>query len=107
MKAKEAALLSWIERFESFLVPGSLGYWVANRIPECLAVDEEDTIGILAGIEDIKMQGAVKPKEDCCHILQANITSYRSEIRQWLVSDQWQPVAFCVPSGNPPSGVGY
>ena len=89
MKAKEAALLSWIERFERFLVPGSLGYWVANRIPDCLAVDEEDTIGILACIEDIKMQGAVKPKEDCCHILQANITSYRSEIRQWLVSNQW------------------
>ena len=89
MKAKEAALLSWIERFESFLVPGTLGYWVANRIPECLAVDEEDTIGILAGIEDIKMQGDAKIKEDCCHILQANITSYRSEIRQWLVSNQW------------------
>ena len=70
-------------------MPGSLGYWVANRIPECLAVDEEDTIGILAGIEDIKMQGDAKIKEDCCHILQANITSYRSEIRQWLVSNQW------------------
>ena len=89
MKAKEAALLSWIERFESFLVPGSLGYWVANRIPECLAGDEEDTIGILAGIEDVKMQGAARPKEDCCRILQANITSYRSEIRQRLVSNQW------------------
>ena len=89
MKTKEAALLSWIERFESFLVPGSLGYWVANRIPECLAGDEEDTIGILAGIEDVKMQGAARPKEDCCRILQANITSYRSEIRQWLVSNQW------------------
>ena len=89
MKAKEAALLSWIEKFEKFLVPGSLGYWVANRIPECLAGDEEDTIGILAGIEDIKVQGAVRPKEDCCRILQANITSYRSEIRQWLVSNQW------------------
>ena len=89
LKAKEAALLSWIERFESLLVPGSLGYWVANRIPECLAGDEEDTIGILAGIEDIKMQGDVKPREECCHILQANITSYRSEIRQWLVTSQW------------------
>ena len=89
MKVKEAALLSWIERFESFLVPGSLGYWVANRIPECLAGDDEDTIGILAGIEDVKMQGAARPKEDCCRILQANITSYRSEIRQWLVSNQW------------------
>ena len=89
MKAKEAALLAWIERFESFLVPGSLGFWVANRIPECLAVNEEDTIGILAGIEDIKMQGDTKLKDDVCHILQANITSYRSEIRQWLVSNQW------------------
>ena len=89
MKVKEAALLSWIERFESFLVPGSLGCWVANRIPECLAGDDEDTIGILAGIEDVKMQGAARPKEDCCRILQANITSYRSEIRQWLVSNQW------------------
>ena len=70
MKAKEAELLSWIERFESFLVPGSLGYWIANRIPECLEGDEEDTIGILAGIEDVKMQGAAKPKDDCCRILQ-------------------------------------
>ena len=104
MEAKEAALLSWIERFESFLVPGSLGYWVANRIPECLAVDEEDTIGILAGIEDIKMQGDAKIKEDCCHILQANITSYRSEIRQWLVSNQWHVACL---QENPPSGVGY
>ena len=89
MKAKEAELLSWIERFESFLVPGSLGYWIANRIPECLEGDEEDTIGILAGIEDVKMQGAAKLKDDCCRILQANITSYRSEIRQWLVGNQW------------------
>ena len=89
MKAKEAELLSWIERFESFLVPGSLGYWIANRIPECLEGDEEDTIGILAGIEDVKMQGAAKPKDDCCRILQAKTTSYRSEIRQWLVGNQW------------------
>ena len=51
---------------------------------------KEDSIGILAAIEDLKMQHKTHCKEAECHILQANITSYRSEIRQWLVSNQWQ-----------------
>ena len=51
--------------------------------------DEEDTIGILAAIEDVKLQCVPCTTNDSCHILQANITSYRSEVRQWLVSNQW------------------
>ena len=40
LKAKESALLEWIERFEDSLIPGTLEHWVANRIPECLESDE-------------------------------------------------------------------
>ena len=90
LQAKSAQLLDWIEEFEPYLVPGTLGYWVANRIPQCLESDEEDSIGILACIEDLKMHVGHKPKEGTCTILQANVTHYRSEVRQWLVSNQCQ-----------------
>ena len=86
LKVKSAQLLDWIEEFE----PGTLGHWVANRIPECLEADEEDSIGILACIEDLKLQAGRKPRTGECTILQANVTQYRSEVKQWLVTNQCQ-----------------
>ncbi|CAE7375496.1 unnamed protein product, partial [Symbiodinium sp. CCMP2456] len=56
MQAKSAQILDWIEEFEAGLEPDTLGCWLANRIAECLEAEEEDTIGILACIEDLKMQ---------------------------------------------------
>ena len=90
MQAKSAKLLDWIEEFEQGLEPDSLGYWLANRIAECLESDEEDTIGILACIEDLKVQAGRAPNRGVCTILQANVTQYRSEIKQWLVTNQYQ-----------------
>ena len=90
MQAKSAKLLDWIEEFEQGLEPDSLGYWLANRIAECLESDEEDTIGILACVEDLKVQAGRAPNRGVCTILQANVTQYRSEIKQWLVTNQYQ-----------------
>ena len=90
MQAKSAKLLDWIEEFEQGLEPDTLGYWLANRIAECLESDEEDTIGILACIEDLKVQAGRAPNRGVCTILQANVTQYRSEIKQWLVTNQCQ-----------------
>ena len=90
LKVKSAQLLDWIEEFEPHLEPGTLGHWVANRIPECLEADEEDSIIILACIEDLKLQAGRKPRTGECTILQANVTQYRSEVKQWLVTNQCQ-----------------
>ena len=90
LKVKSAQLLDWIEEFEPHLVPGTLGHWVANRIPECLEADEEDSIGILACIEDLKLQAGRKPRTGECTIMQANVTQYRSEVKHWLVTNQCQ-----------------
>ena len=43
LQVKSAQLLDWIEEFEPHLEPGTLGHWVANRIPECLEADEQKT----------------------------------------------------------------
>ena len=90
LKVKSAQLLDWIEEFEPHLEPGTLGHWVANRIPECLEADEEDSIGILACIEDLKLQAGRKPRTGECTIMQANVTQYRSEVKHWLVTNQCQ-----------------
>ena len=56
IKAEEERLLEWIERHEQDLEPDTLGHWVGNRILECLEAEEDDTVGILGAIEDIKAQ---------------------------------------------------
>ena len=90
MQAKSAQLLEWIEEFEEHLEPDTLGYWVANRIPECLETEEEDSIGLLACIEDLKMQVRQQSNGGVCTLVQANVTNYRAEVKQWLVTNQCQ-----------------
>ena len=90
LQAKSAQLLEWIEEFESHLEPDTLGYWVANRIPECLEAEEEDSIGLLACIEDLKLQVDQPSNIGVCTLVQANVTNYRAEVKQWLVTNQCQ-----------------
>ena len=88
LQAKSAQLLEWIEEFEKHLEPDTLGYWVANRIPECL--EEEDSIGLLACIEDLKLQVRQQSNNGVCTLVQANVTNYRADVKQWLVTNQCQ-----------------
>ena len=90
LQAKSAQLLEWIEEFEKHLEPDTLGYWVANRIPECLETEEEDSIGLLACIEDLKMQVRQQSNNGVCTLVQANVTNYRADVKQWLVTNQCQ-----------------
>ena len=90
LQAKSAQLLEWIEEFETQLEPDTLGYWVANRIPECLEAEEEDSIGLLACVEDLKLQVSQPSNIGVCTLVQANVTNYRAEVKQWLVTNQCQ-----------------
>eukprot|EP00439_Symbiodinium_sp_Y106_P045407 s8428_g5.t1 len=73
LQSKEAQLLQWVE---DALVEGTLGHWVAYRIMTCLLESrEEDTIGILAAVEEVT--GAHE-----FVLLQANVTTYRQEALQ-------------------------
>ena len=81
LQAKSAQLLEWIEEFETQLEPDTLGYWVANRIPECLETEEEDSIGLLACIEDLKMQVRQQSNNGVCTLVQANVTNYRADVK--------------------------
>ena len=77
LQSKEAQLLQWVE---DALVEGTLGHWVAYRIMTCLLESrEEDTIGILAAVEEVT--GAHE-----FVLLQANVTTYRQEVKQWLLA---------------------
>ena len=92
MIAQEAKLVAWAERYESTIPADTLGRWTIERMLTLLARGEDDAPAIRVAIEQIlaspeETKGMVELK-----ILQANITSYRTEIRRWM-SEQTAQVA--------------
>ena len=90
--AQEAKLVAWAERYESTIPADTLGRWTIERMLTLLARGEDDAPAIRVAIEQIlaspeETKGMVELK-----ILQANITSYRAEIRRWM-SEQTAQVA--------------
>ncbi|CAE7038352.1 unnamed protein product [Symbiodinium natans] len=86
MPAKEAELLQWIEDFGEQYEQGSLECWTLNRICQLLERSKDDTLGVIEAIEAV-LAGFRKqnPGPKSLLIGQANITSYRSEVRTWLL----------------------
>ena len=68
---------------------GTLGHWVAYRIMTCLESREEDTIGILAAVEEVVLQQRRPTGAHEFVLLQANVTTYRQEVKQWLLAQTW------------------
>ena len=92
MIAQEEALVAWAEKHESAIPANTLGRWTIEHMLTLLARGEDDTPAskvaveqTLASPEDTK--GMVELR-----ILQANITSYRTEIRKWVVEQNAQVV---------------
>ena len=86
LQSKEAQLLQWVESQEDALVEGTLGHWVAYRIMTCLESREEDTIGILAAVEEVVLQQRRPTGAHEFVLLQANVTTYtdrRSNSGSW------------------------
>ena len=86
MPAKEADLLQWIEDFGEQYETGSLAEWTLNRICQLLEQSKDDTLGVIEAVDAV-LAGFCKKGSDSQRLLigQANITTYRSEIRTWLV----------------------
>eukprot|EP00439_Symbiodinium_sp_Y106_P006943 s5470_g1.t1 len=82
LQSKEAQLLQWVESQEEALVEGTLGHWVAYRIMTCLESREEDTIQILAAVEEVVLQQRRPTGAHEFVLLQANVTTYRQEVKQ-------------------------
>ena len=74
MIAQEAQLVAWAEKYESAIPEGTLGRWTIEHMLTLLARGEDDTPAVPK-----EPTGMVELK-----ILQANITSYRTEIRRWV-----------------------
>ena len=89
LQSKEAQLLQWVESQEAALVEGTLGHWVAYRIMTCLEAREEDTIGILAAVEEVVLQQRRRTGAQDFVLLQANVTTHRQEVKQWLLAQTW------------------
>ena len=92
MIAQEPQLVAWAEKHESAIPEGTLGRWTIEHMLTLLARGEDDTPAVKAAIEQI----LASPKEPAgmveLKVLQANITSYRAEVRRW-VTDQTAQVA--------------
>ncbi|CAE7539966.1 unnamed protein product [Symbiodinium natans] len=86
MPAKEADPLQWIEDFGGQYETGSLAEWTLNRICQLLEQSKDDTLGVIEAVDAV-LAGFCKKGSDSKLLLigQANITTYRSEIRTWLV----------------------
>ena len=84
MIAQEAQLVAWAEKYESAIPEGTLGRWTIEHMLTLLARGEDDTPAVRVATEQI----LASPKEPTgmveLKILQANITSYRTEIRRWV-----------------------
>ena len=89
MISQEEQLVSRAEKYESQIPEKTLGRWVIEHILTLLARGEDDAPAIKVAVE----QTLASPEEPTgmmeLKILQANITSYRTEIRRWVTE---QPV---------------
>ena len=92
MIAQEPQLVAWAEKHESAIPEGTLGHWTIEHMLTLLARGEDDTPAVKVAIEQI----LASPKEPTgmveLKVLQANRTSYRTEVRRW-VTDQTAQVA--------------
>ena len=92
MIAQETQLVAWAEKYESSIPEGTLGRWTIEQMLTLLARGEDDTPAVKVAVEQI----LASPKEPVgmmeLKVLQANVTSYRTEIRRW-VTDQAAQVA--------------
>ena len=89
MISQEEQLVSWAEKYESQIPEKTLGRWVIEHMLALLARGEDDAPAIKVAVEQI----LASPEEPTgmmeLKLPQANITSYRTEIRRWVTE---QPV---------------
>ena len=87
MLAKQAELLEWLEQHQDSYKEDTLEYWTMDRLANLLASEQDDTLGLLAAIEDI-LQALKRRKAPGQGLLQigfANVTSYRPEVKTWVM----------------------
>ena len=87
MMAKQPELLDWLEKHQDSYKEDTLEYWTMDRLANLLASEQNDTLGLMAAIDDIlhSLKRRKAPDQGLLQIGFANITSYRPEVKTWVV----------------------
>ena len=92
MISREADLVAWAEKYEARIPAGSLGRWIIEHMMTLLARGEDDTEAIKVALHQLMAQPMEHTGLAELQILQANVTSYRTEIKKWAVQQEAQVV---------------